>query len=247
MSNAKMRAFHSTKDQLVDQPGSVADKSGTDFDKTDLIISTNSVDSPLELALSDEQMTLTLNIKDPRVNKISLRIRSKQGDSETASELNISFSELRGPLRKLDEIKPRSDDQEYIAGALKEAAQHPLVQCRRLIQSVNKVKYGESVKRLEFLLQRSDEVDYNELMQPASLQGAINAIEFLTRPPVAIGMDDTGELEVIWNGDRSGTLLTISFLADGTIWYAVSQLRKVITSEIVSATEVERVISEHLL
>ena len=118
------------------------------------------------------------------------------------------------PTSVADPVK-HSDAHLWLSGFMQ------INQCKSLIASLDASKYSEVVDRLYFLLRRSRDKSQNQLLNARALSRAIQAISSVQLLPVAIGMDDSGELEVIWENERTGASVTVDFLVDGTAWYDV--------------------------
>ena len=114
------------------------------------------------------------------------------------------------------------------------------------IDRLRRNPFLEIAERLSFLLDISCDSEDNDMMSVCSFQGAVEVIESISLLPVAIGMDYTGELEVVWKKRELGITVIVDFLDDGNAWYYVSMDGDEIQSDTVLAVDVSQVISVHL-
>ena len=114
------------------------------------------------------------------------------------------------------------------------------------IDALRRDQFLDVAERFAYLLHLSWNNEDNDLMSVRSFQSAVAAIESVSVIPAAIGMDYTGELEVIWKCRQVGVSVIVDFLDDGKAWYYVSMDRKEIQSDTVRAEDVGQIVSLHV-
>jgi len=143
-------------------------------------------------------------------------------DCDVDSNWSVANRELL-PAENLsaqhDHVRAVQSMVTVIRGSLDELVQHlPEKTIRRLRRD----GWVDAADRLTYLLEISREQDDVDSMSVVALRGAAMAIGLLPTHPVAIGLDHTGELEVIWRNANTSVEVTIDFLEDGSAWYDVS-------------------------
>lgn len=156
-----------------------------------------------------------------------------------AEENSKELANWLQPASATDPVQ-RSDAHSWLQGFMQ------INQCKRLIDSLDSAKYSGVVDRLYFLLRHSRDKSHNQLLNEWALSSAIQTIASVQLLPMAIGMDDTGELEVIWENERTGASVTVDFLSDGTAWYDV-ELEDCEKSDTIDAIQVVSAISSFLI
>ena len=114
------------------------------------------------------------------------------------------------------------------------------------IDTLRRDPFVDIAERFAYLLDLSRDSDDNDTMSARSFRDAVDAIESVSIVPAAIGMDYTGELEVVWKSRQGGVSVIVDFLDDGKAWYYVSMDREEIQSDTVRTENISQVISRYL-